>query len=604
MQSKLWKRSGIAGAVLSVAMLATGAHAEPRHGIAMYGEPALPPDFVALPYANPDAPKGGTIRLGVNGGFDSLNPFSIKGTVAEGINTFTYESLMARSIDEPFTLYGLLAESIETDPSRTWVEFTLRPEAKFSDGSPVTVDDVIWSMETLGTLGSPRYQTAWKKVAKIEPTGERKVRISFAVEDRELALLMGLRPILKKAAWDGKSIEESTLDVPVGSGPYVIDSVDAGKSLIYRRNADYWGKDLPVNRGRQNFDEIRYEYFADADVTFQAFTAGEIDSYREANASKWQTNYGFPAVQSGDVKLEELPHARPSGITGLVMNMRNPIFADWRVRQAMMEAFNFEFINQTMNGGTEPRITSYFSNSTLGTDHGPAAGRVAELLAPFAADLAPGTLEGYDLPVSDPGNPTDRSNIRKAMKLFEEAGWVVRDGVMKNAEGKPFTFEILLAAGAADSEAVVNIYVEALKLLGITPTVTTVDGPQLKERVTNYAFDMTWHTLALSLSPGNEQTLYWGAAGIDKPGTRNLMGMNSPAAEAMIARMVGSTDPVDFTAATQALDRVLLAGRYIIPVWYSKVSRLAYSKNLHHPEKLPLYGDWPGFQPEVWWYEE
>ena len=604
MQSEIWKRSGLAGAILSVAMLAGAASAEPRHGIAMYGDPALPPDFVALPYANPDAPKGGTIRLGVNGGFDSLNPFSIKGTVAEGINTFTYESLMARSIDEPFTLYGLLAESIETDPGRTWVEFTLRPEAKFSDGSPVTADDVIWSMETLGTLGSPRYQTAWKKVAKIEAVGERKVRISFAVEDRELALLMGLRPILKRAAWEGKSIEESTLDVPVGSGPYVISAVDAGKSLVYSRNPDYWGQDLPVNRGRQNIDTIRYEYFADADVTFQAFTAGEIDSYRETNASKWQTNYSFPAVQSGDVTLEELPHARPSGITGLVMNMRNPIFADWRVRQAMMEAFNFEFINQTMNGGTEPRITSYFSNSALGTDHGPAAGKVAELLSPFAADLVPGTLEGYALPVSDRGNPTDRGNIRKAMKLFEEAGWTVQEGVMKNAEGTPFTFEILLAAGAADSEAVVNIYVEALKLLGIAPTVTTVDGPQLKERVTNYAFDMTWHTLALSLSPGNEQTLYWGGAGIDKPGTRNLMGMNSPAAEAMIARMVGSTDPADFTSATQALDRVLLAGRYIIPVWYSKVSRLAYSKNLHHPEKLPLYGDWPGFQPEVWWYEE
>lgn len=604
MQRNFWKRSAVAALALAAATLAGALSAEPRHGIAMYGDPALPPDFVALPYANPDAPKGGTLRLGVNGGFDSLNPFSIKGTVAEGITTFTYESLMARSIDEPFALYGLLAESIETDPARTWVEFTLRPEAKFSDGTPVTVEDVIWSMETLGTLGAPRYQTAWKKVAKIEATGERKVKITFAVEDRELALLMGLRPILKKAAWHGKSIEESTLDVPVGSGPYVIDTVDAGKTLIYRRNPDYWGKDLPVNRGRQNFDQIRYDYFADADVTFQAFTAGDIDSYRETNASKWQTNYAFPRVASGDVKLEEIPHARPSGITGLVMNMRNPVFADWRVRQAMIEAFNFEFINQTMNGGTEPRITSYFSNSTLGTDHGPASGKVAELLQPFAADLVPGTLEGYDLPVSNPANPTDRGNIRKAMKLFEEAGWTVQDGVMKNAEGKPFTFEILLAAGAADSEAVVNIYVEALKLLGIAPTVTTVDGPQLKERVTNYAFDMTWHTLSLSLSPGNEQTLYWGSSGVETPGTRNLMGMNSPAAEAMIARMVGSTDPADFTTATQALDRILLAGRYVIPVWYSKVSRLAYAKNLHHPETLPLYGDWPGFQPEVWWYEE
>lgn len=604
MSQAWWKRSWLAGAVLTAGLLAGKGFAEPRHGIAMYGEPALPPDFVALPYANPAAPKGGVLRLGVNGSFDSLNPFSIKGTVAEGINTFTYETLMGRSIDEPFTLYGLLAESIETDPDRTWVEFTLRPKAKFSDGGPVTVEDVIWSMETLGTLGSPRYQTAWKKVAKIEVSGERKVKITFAVQDRELALLMGLRPILKKAAWDGRSIEESSLDVPMGSGPYVIEKVDPGRSLTYRRNPDYWGKDLALNKGRQNFDEIRYEYFADADVTFQAFTAGEIDSFRESNASKWQTNYAFPAVTAGDVVLEELPHSRPSGITGLVMNMRNPIFADWRVREAMIEAFNFEFINQTMNGGTEPRITSYFSNSTLGTDHGLASGQVAELLQPFAADLPPGTMEGYDLPVSDAGNTTDRGNIRKALRLFEEAGWTVQDGVMKDASGKPFTFEIVLTSGAADAETVVNIYAEALKLLGIVPTVTSVDGPQMKERVTNYAFDMTWHTLALSLSPGNEQTLYWGSAGVEAPGTRNLMGMNSPAAEAMIARMVGATDAADFTVATQALDRILLGGRYIIPVWYSKVSRLAYSKHLHHPEKLPLYGDWPGFQPEVWWYEE
>jgi len=604
MSQAWWKRSWASGPILALMLLADQGVAAPQHGIAMYGEPALPPDFVALPYANPDAPKGGILRLGVNGGFDSLNPFSIKGTVAEGITTFTYESLMGRSIDEPFTLYGLLAESIETDQDRTWVEFTLRPEAEFSDGSPVTVADVIWSMETLGTLGAPRYQTAWKKVSKIEATGERKVKITFAVPDRELALLMGLRPILKKAAWDGNNIEDSSLAVPVGSGPYLIENVDPGRSLVYRRNPDYWGKDLALNKGRQNLDEIRYEYFSDADVTFQAFTAGDIDTYRETNARKWQTNYGFPAVTAGDVVLEELPHSRPSGITGLVMNMRNPIFADWRVREAMILAFNFEFTNQTMNGGTEPRITSYFSNSTLGTDHGPAAGRVAELLQPFASDLIPGTLEGYDLPISDPANSTDRGNIRKAMKLFEEAGWTVQDGVMKSADGKPFTFDILLAAGAADPEAVVSIYVEALKLLGITPTVTTVDGPQLKERVTNYAFDMTWHTLALSLSPGNEQTLYWGSAGVEAPGTRNLMGMNSPAAEAMIARMVGATDPADFTIATQALDRVLLGGRYIIPVWYSKVSRLAYSKHLHHPERLPLYGDWPGFQPEVWWYEE
>ncbi len=599
-----WRIGTWRGAVLTLALMTGTALAQPQHGIAMYGDPALPPDFVALPYSNPDAPKGGSLHLGVAGGFDSLNPFGIKGTAADGITAHTVETMMGRSIDEPFSLYGLLAESVETDPDRAWVEFTLRPEAKFSDGSPVTVEDVIWSLEALGTAGHPRYQTAWKKVAKVESTGERKLRITFNVADRELPLLMGLRPILKKSDWEVRGFEEGTLDVLIGSGPYVIDKVDPGKSITYKRNPDYWGKDLPFNRGLHNFDEIRYDYFGDGDVTFQAFTSGEIDSFRESNAGKWLTSYDFPALAAGDVIKEEIPHSRPSGITGLVMNMRNPIFADWRVREAMTLAFNFEFINQTLNGGTEPRITSYFSNSTLATDHGPAAGKVAELLQPFAAELPPGTLEGYDLPVSSPEKPTDRGNLRKALQLFEEVGWTVQEGVMKDALGKPFTFEILLAAGAGDSEAVVNIYVEALKQLGITPTVTSVDGPQYKERTNTYAFDMAWYVRALSLSPGNEQTLYWGSKGIAEPGSRNWMGMNSPAAEAMIAAMVSATDPADFTTATQALDRVLLAGRYVIPVWYSKVSRLAHLKKLHHPEKLPLYGDWPGFMPDVWWHEE
>jgi peptide/nickel transport system substrate-binding protein len=593
-----------AGLCLMALAVAPAALAEPRHGIAMYGEPALPPDFVALPYANPDAPKGGRIIFGEPGSFDSLNPFILKGSAAAGIAVHTVETLMGRSIDEPFTLYGLLAESVETDDARSWVEVTLRPEARFADGSPVTVEDVIWSMETLGTLGHPRYQTAWAKVAKIEATGERKVRITFNTQDRELALLMGLRPILRKAEWEGRAFDQSSLQPITGSGPYVVDRFEAGRFISYRRNPDYWGKDLPFNRGLHNLDEIRYDYFGDGDVTFQAFTAGETTSFREANAGKWLTAYDLPAVASGDIVKAEFPHRRPSGITGLVMNTRNPAFADWRVREALILAFNFEFINQTLNGGTEPRITSYFSNSALGTDHGPAAGRVADLLAPFAADLAPGTIEGYSLPVSDPANSTDRANLRKAMTLFEEAGWTVQDGAMKNAQGEPFTFEILLAAGASESEAVVNIYVEALKQLGIAPTITTADSAQYKERTNEYAFDMAWYTRALSLSPGNEQLLYWGAAGVTEPGSRNWMGMNSPAAEAMVRAMVSSRDAGEFTAAVQALDRILTAGRYVIPVWYSKVSRMAHSKHLHHPERLPLYGDWPGFQPEVWWYEE
>lgn len=587
-----------------LAIWASAASAASRHGIAMYGEPALPPDFVSLPYANPDAPKGGRVVLGEVGTFDSLNPYILKGNAPYGLGIHTVETLMARSIDEPFTLYGLLAESVETDESRSWVEFTLRPEARFSDGTPVTVDDVIWSYQTLGTLGHPRYQTAWAKVAKIEQTGERKLRITFTGPDRELALLMGMRPVLKKAQWEGKDFTVSSLEVPVGSGPYVVDSFEPGRYISFRRNPDYWGRDLAINRGLNNFDEIRYDYYADGDVAFQAFTAGETTFYREGNAAKWASAYDFPSVASGDVVREEIPHQRPSGIAGLVMNTRNPIFADWRVREALTDVFNFDYINQTINGGSEPRITSYFSNSVLAMGEGPATGKVAELLAPFAADLPPGTIEGYVLPVGKADDALDRANLRKATALLEEAGWTVQDGVLKDSAGTPFAFEILLLQGSKDAQNVVDIYIEALKRLGIAPTVTVVDSAAYKERTNDYRFDMAWYVRALSLSPGNEQMLYWGSKGVTEPGSRNWMGMNSPAAEAMIRTMVESRSQEDFVAATRALDRILTAGRYVIPVWYSRQSRLAYAKNLRHPARLPVYGDWPGFMPDVWWSED
>ncbi len=604
MRLDFFVRFGRAVCLWLIVVAGTSAQAEPQHGIAMYGRPALPPDFVSLPYVNPDAPKGGRIVFGEPGGFDSLNPYILKGSAPWGLGIHTVETLMGRSIDEPFSLYGLLAESVETDDARSWVQFTLRPEARFSDGSPVTIDDVMWSYETLGTKGHPRYQGAWSKVASMEQTGERSVRFTFNAPDRELALLMGMRPILKKTQWEGKDFAESSLDVPMGSGPYVVADFEPGRFITFKRNPDYWGRDLAFNKGQNNFDEIRYDYFGDGDVVFQAFTAGETTSLREANSAKWLSQYNFAAIQSGEVVKSEIPNQRPSGITGLVMNTRTPVFADWRVREAMILAFNFDFINQTLNGGTEPRITSYFSNSVLGMDHGPATGRVAELLAPFAADLIPGTIEGYSLPVGDAAKALDRGNLRKAIALLEEAGWTVQDGALKNATGAPFDFEIVLSSGATETQSITDIYVEALKNLGITPRVTTVDSAQYKERTNNYQFDMAWYTRSLSLSPGNEQLLYWGAKGVTEPGSRNWMGMDVPAAEAMVAAMTEARSQEDFIAATQALDRILTAGRYVIPVWFSKVSRIAHSAHLHYPERIPLYGDWPGFQPEVWWYEE
>ena len=591
-------------AALAVLAMGQMAAAEPAHGIAMYGTPALPPDFVSLPYANPDAPKGGRIVFGESGSFDSLNPYIVKGSVPAGVSLLTVETLLGRSYDEPFALYGLLAESVDTDAGRTYVEFTLREGARFSDGNPVTVEDVLWSFEKLGTEGSPRYAGAWAKIAKSEKTGERSVRFTFNVVDRELPLILGLRPILQKAQWEGKDFTATTLEAPIGSGPYVVESFEPGSFINFRKNPDWWGAGLNFYQGLHNFDEVRYDYYGDGGVVFEAFKAGETMSWRETNPAKWATNFDFPRVASGDVVKNEIPHGRPSGIEGFVFNTRKPIFADWRVRQALIDAFNFEQVNQTLNGGVNPRIESYYSNSELGAPAGtPAQGRVLELLTPFAADLLPGALAGYTLPVSD-GTDANRANIRAATDLLEAAGWSVQDGVLQNAAGEPFAFEILLVNGADDMIAAANIYIESLKRLGIAVTLTTVDSAQMKERSTSYDFDMTHYVRSLSLSPGNEQMLYWGAAGITEPGTRNYMGMNSPAAEAMIQTMLSSTAREDFVAATQALDRVLISGRYVVPMWYSKISRLAHVKELHFPDRLPIYGDWLGFQPEVWWYAE
>ncbi len=571
----------------------------------MYGTPALPQDFVSLPYSNPDAPKGGRIVLGNTGGFDSLNPFIRRGTVPWQLRFFTHDALMARSWDEPFTLYGLLAESVEAAEDRSWVEFTLRPEARFSDGSPVTVEDVLWSYETLGTQGHPRYLGLRAQMESAQQTGPRSVRFTFAEQNRELALIAGMRPILKKAQWEGRDFAAAGIaDIPIGAGPYVVKSFDAGRRVTLARDPDYYGADLPVRRGTMNFDEIVIDFYADGTVMLEAFKAGEISAVREFNAESWATQYNFPAVARGDIVKTEIENRKPSGMTGFAMNTRRPPLDDWRVREALILAFNFELMNQTLNGGLSPRIASYFGNSPLGMTPGaPAEGKVLALLEPFRDQLLPGAIEGYALPVGD-GSEANRKNIRAATALLEEAGWMVQDGVLKNAEGQPFAFDILLVNGADQMVSVASIYVEALKRLGIAATVTTVDSAQYKERTNAYDFDMTHYIRSLSLSPGNEQTLYWGSGGVTEPGTRNWMGMDSPPAEAMIATMLNSTDQADFVAATQALDRILTSGRYVIPIWYSDVSRIAHRKELHYPERLPLYGDWIGFQPDVWWYQD
>lgn len=584
--------------------VSTQAQAEPQHGIAMYGTPALPPDFVALPYANPDAPKGGRMVEANVGNFNSLNPFVRKGDSPWQARNLIGETLMGRSIDEPFTLYGLLAESIETGPNREWVEFTLRPQARFSDGNPVTVADVMWSYETLGTQGHPRYAGFWAEVASMEQTGDRSVRFTFKSENRELALLAGLRPILQKAQFDGIDFaEEGSEIVPITSAPMIVDSYEYGRFVSFRRNPDYWGNGVvPFRTGTFNLDEYRVEYFGDETAAFEAFKTGLVTTTREFNVARWDSNYDFPLVQSGDVVKEILPHQRPSGMTGFVMNTRRDTFADWRVRDALIHAFNFEFINEAMTGSQQPRITSYFSNSPLGMSSGPAEGRERAFLEPFAADLLPGALDGYALPVGD-GSERNRDNIAAALAQFEAAGWTIQDGVLKNAAGTPFTFEILVQNGSSETASIIDMFVQALGRVGITPTVQSVDSAQFTERTDRYDFDMTYYRVGLSLSPGNEQYLYFGSEQADTGG-RNLMGVKSPAVDAMIGHLLTSTDNDDFLAAARALDRVLTSGRYVIPIYQWNISRIAYDRRLRHPETMPIFGDWPGWQPDVWWSEE
>nr|WP_235915806.1 extracellular solute-binding protein [Thalassovita mangrovi] len=570
----------------------------------MYGEPALPADFSALPYVNPQAPKGGRLVEGTTGGFDSLNPFIRKGTVPWLQRFLSYESLMGRNWDEPFSLYGLLAESIEVPEDRSWVAFTLRPEARFSDGSPVTVEDVIWSYETLGRSGHPRYLGFHNKIDKIEQTGPRSLKISFNVEDRELALIAGLRPILKKAQWEGRDFANSSLqDIPIGSAPYVVGDYEQGRFVTFRRNPDYWGKDLPLRRGVANLDEIRLEFFGDESVLFEAFKAGILTAQREFNAEKWASQYDFPAVSSGAVVKSEIENRRPTGMTGFAMNTRKALFSDWRVREALLLAFNFPYINATLTGGRQARITSYFANSELGMRPGPATGKVRDLLLPFEADLLPGTLEGPELPKGDEA-ARNRRDLRRAVELLDQAGWSVRDGQLVNADGTAFRFEVMLRQGDRGGQAAMEIYRAALQRLGIDMSIATVDNAQYATRERALDFDMIRLRRDLSLSPGNEQRYYWGSAGADLDGTRNLAGVKNPAIDAMIDTMLTARSSDDFTAATRALDRLLTAGRYVIPIWGFGPDRIAHSKALHFPANTPIYGARLTWMPDVWWYEE
>ncbi|WP_342744473.1 extracellular solute-binding protein [Monaibacterium marinum] len=510
------------------------------------------------------------------------------------------ESLLGRSYDEPFTLYGLLAESVEMADDRTWVEFHLNPAARFSDGSPVTVEDVIWSFETMGEQGHARYRSAWDGVVSTEQTGERSVRFNLTGDSRELPLILGLRPVLKKADWDDVDFTESSLRPFIASGPYTIGDFDTGRFIQFDRNPDYWGADLNFNVGRHNLDAIRYEFFGDGEAAWQAFTSGETSYHVEYDEAKWVEQYNFPAVERGDIVQSEVAHQRPTGMSGLVFNTRSPIFADIRVRDALLHVFNFEFINERLNAGVPGRIESYFDNSLLGFE-GEASARERELLEPYLTDLPADVLSDYTLPVGT-ADLRNRRNLRAAQDLLTQAGWTLNDGVLQNGAGEPFVFEMLLSSSA--NEAVTNIFAEALQRLGITMEMSLVDSAQYAERLNTYDYDMIAHTWGLSLSPGTEQINYWGSRGVQGQGTRNYAGIDAPAAGAMIDAILSSEGREDFVSAVNALDRVLTTGRYVIPFWYSPLVRVAHKAELHYPaDNLPIYGYWIGFMPDVWWSE-
>lgn len=589
--------SFLAFAAILGALLATPtARAEPTHAIAMHGAPALAEDFPAFPYVNADAPKGGRITLGSSGSFDNLNPMIVRGEPVQGIREFVIESLMARSQDEPFTLYGLIAQSIDVPDSRDSVTFRLDPRAKFSDGTPLTAADVLFSFEALRDKGRPNYRTYYAKVTKAEALSDHEVRFQFKdAEDRELPLILALMPILPRHAMSLEKFDETTLTPLIGSGPYRISTVNPGRSITYQRNPDYWARDLPVNRGRFNFDEIRFDYYREGSTLFEAFKTGAIDLRNEDDPALWAKGYDFPAANDGRIVREEMPIGLPAGMTGLVFNTRRAVFADPRVREALILLFNFEWVNKSFFNGLYKRSASYFERSMLSSAGKPADERERALLAPFADTVRPDILDGtYRVPESD-GTPQNRTNARRAYQMLEAAGYTLQGGRLVDTSGKPFAFEIL--AATTSQERLLGAFTADLQKIGIAARIRVVDSAQYQARLKDYDFDMIQFTWPSSLSPGNEQLFRWSSKVATSPGSYNYAGVQNPAADAMIAAMLAAEGNEDFVSAVRALDRVLLSGQYVIPLFHAPAQWIASWKRLAHPGKIPLFG----FNLDTWW---
>lgn len=591
----------LAAAALAVALLVPGAaraaEPKPTHGIAMHGEPKYGPDFRQFGYVNADAPKGGDVRLHAVGTFDSFNPFIVKGQPAAGVAA-TYDTLMVPAEDEPFTLYGLVAESIDVPADRSSVAFTLRPQARFHDGQPMTAADVVFTFETLKAKGQPFYRMYFADVDKVETQGERKVKFTFKPGDnRELPLILGEMQVLPKHYWQGRDFEATTLEPPLGSGPYKVESFEPGRFVSYRRVPDYWAKDLPVRRGHNNFDRIQYDYYRDATVALEAFKSGAYD-FRAENVSKlWATAYDFPALAAGLVVKEELADRTPAGMQGFVYNLRRPLFADARVRRALAHALDFEWSNKNLFYGQYVRSESYFAKSELAANGLPSLAELA-VLEPLRGQIPDEVFTtAYQAPKTD-GSGNIRGNLRIAGDLLRQAGWEVRDRrLVDSRTGAPFAFEILLSEPAW--ERIANPFVANLKRLGIEARVRMVDSVQYKNRTDTFDFDMVVERWGASLSPGNEQRSFWASVSADLPGSRNVAGIRNPAIDRLVDLVIGAPDRESLVARTRALDRVLLWNHYVIPHWYIPYDRVAYWNKLSRPAVVPMRG----YQFAAWWVD-
>ncbi|MBV8133325.1 MAG: ABC transporter substrate-binding protein [Alphaproteobacteria bacterium] len=584
--------------VVTLLLVFTGnANGAATHGMSLFGDLKYGPDFKHFDYVNPDAPKGGTMRYSALGTFDTLNPFVIKGIPAAGISGI-FDTLTVRSEDEPSSEYGLVAEKIESAPDKLSVLYTLRKEARFHDGTPMTPEDVVWTFETLRAKGQPMYRSYYGDVIKAEKEGERGVRFSFkSADNRELPQIIGEMPVLSKAYWSGRDFAGTTLDPPLGSGPYKIEALDPGRSITYRLVADYWAADLPVNKGRHNVDVIRYDYYRDATIALEAFKAGQYDVRQENVSKNWATGYDGPALRAGLIKKEAIPHQRPSGMQGFAYNLRRPLFQDPRVREALAYAFDFEWSNKDLFYGAYTRTRSYFDNSELAAT-GVPQGEELRILEKFRGQIPDEVFTTeYDPPKYD-GSGNIRDGLRAALKLLKEAGWTFKGEKLVNDEtGQPFEFEIILVQ--PEFERVVLPFKKNLERMGIDARVRTIDAAQYEKRMQTFDFDMAVVSFAASESPGNELRDYFGSQAADEPGSQNLLGIKSKVIDELVEELIKAPDRASLVAHTRALDRVLQYGYYVIPHYHVSAFRVAYWDKFRRPASSPKYA----VGLDTWWVD-